>query len=104
MNLQKGFGYVWVLAVFVFSGVYAWQEFPIVMATHQLGYRDMMRLQLAVLLRPANLAIWAVLVLTGIVTTWRMRSIWREDRRVMYVFVACSFSVVWFFAILLFVR
>lgn len=104
MKLQRISGHIWVLAVFVFSGVIMWQEFPIVMATRQLSYRDMMRSQLAVLLRPANLAIWIILVVIGIVATWRMRSIWHEDRRVMNVFVACSFSVVWFIAILLFVR
>ena len=63
-----------------------------------------MRLQMAVFLKPANLVSWVVLVAYGIVSTWRVRANWRQDRGAMYIFLMCSFSVCWFIVVLMVVR
>jgi hypothetical protein len=93
--------YIWLLASLAFCGVLAWQEFPIAIANQPLQYAALMRLQLAVLLKPANLITWIILVVYGIVSTWRVRTTWHRDRRAMYVFLMCIISVVCFMAVLL---
>jgi hypothetical protein len=101
MSLSRAtVGYIWVWAMVVFFGLMVWQEFPLVVANHHLGSRALTRLQLAVFLKPWNLLTWVILVVYGITATWKVRSNWHQDRGAMYVFVMCSFSVVWFILVL----
>jgi hypothetical protein len=104
MTSQRLFMYSWLLASLAFCGVLVWQDFPIAIANQPLQYAALMRLQLAVLLKPANLITWIILVVYGIVSTWRVRTTWHRDRGAMYVFLMCIISVVCFIAVLLVAR
>jgi hypothetical protein len=104
MSRQRVLAYVWLASMLVFFALVTWQEYPIMTANQNSPYKEVMRLQLAVMLKPGNLIAWAVLVAIGIVWTWKMRSLWRMQRGIFYVFLACSFSVCWFIVLLVFLR
>jgi hypothetical protein len=104
MNLQRRIGYIWVCATIVFFGSFMWQAYPVVASNQLLGQKALLRLELDVFLKPWNLITWIVLVVYGIASGWIARGNWRQDRGAMYVFLMCSFSVVWFFVILLIMR
>lgn len=96
--------YIWLLAALAFCGALVWQEFPIVLANQQLQYAALSRLQLAVFLKPANLITWIILVVYGMVSTWRVRTTLHRDRGAMYVFLMCTISVICFFVVLVVAR
>ena len=100
MSPQRVIGYIWVAAMIVFFGVIMRQVFPIVASNQHSGHGAPMRLQLAVFLKPWNLLTWMVLVAYGIASSWKVRSDWRQDRGAMYVFLMCSFSLVWLIVLL----
>lgn len=104
MSLQRFIGYIWVGAMIVFFGIVIWQVFPILASNQNLSQTALMRLELAVFLKPWNLLTWMVLIAYGIASSWKVRSNWRQDRGAMYVFVMCSFSVVWFAVVLVIAR
>lgn len=104
MGLQRLIGYLWVGAMIVLYGIVMWQVFPMLASNQNLSRTALMRLELAVFLKPWNLLTWMVLIAYGIASSWNVRSNWRQDRGAIYVFLMCSFSVVWFVVVLLVVR
>jgi len=106
MKLTQVVPYLWITALIALLGFTSWQEFPILASysNSKLSYREFARAQFQLMLNPLVLITWAILVTTAIVWSWKRRNIWREQRGIFYVFAACSFSVVWFFVLLIFLR
>jgi hypothetical protein len=104
MKFQKAIAICWVTTLLLLCGAASWQEFPILAAHPDMPYLQMLRMQMGIMLKPAMLVPWAVLVATGIFWSWARRSSWRAQRGVFYVFAMCSFSVLWFGVLLVFLR
>jgi hypothetical protein len=78
--------------------------FPLARSGQDVSNSYILHLQKSLLLRPVYLLPWAVLVTSGMAITWPNREDWRSRSGRLYVFLGCSFSIFWFFCILVFVR
>lgn len=107
MKFQQAITTCWIVAFYTLFGVIvwqSWQQLPIFGDHPTLSYLQWMGISMGIMLKPGILIPWIVLVSTGIFWTWKRRSMWRTERGILYLFVAFSFSVIWFIVSLIVLR
>lgn len=77
---------------------------PLTRSGQDVTYGYLWHLQRSLMLRPFYGLSWAILVVTGVALTWPTRDDWRTRPRRLYVFLGCSFSILWFLCIVIFVH
>jgi hypothetical protein len=101
---QRLLARIWFAAGVVLFGFVVWQQYPTLAAHPQVGTRTLIRMNVSLMLKPWNFLPWAVLVITGIIWPWKMRSVWRQYPDLKGIFLMCSVAVLCFIADLLISR
>lgn len=96
MNRQTLGANLWFLAAISLTVSGVAQQIPSLVANPRMATQETMLLGSSLMLKPWNLIPWMALVTIGIVWTWRLRGVWKQDRGIMYDFAMCAFSIAWF--------
>jgi hypothetical protein len=99
---QRLLARIWFASAVVLFGFVVWQHYPTFVAHRQVGTRALIRMDVSLMLKPWNFLPWAVLVITGIIWPWKMRSVWRQYHDLKGIFLMCSVAVFCFIADLLY--
>lgn len=101
---QRPLARIWFASGVALFGFVVWQQYPTLAAHRQVGTRALIRMDVSLMLKPWNFLPWAVLVITGIIWPWKMRSVWRQYPDLKGIFLMCSVAVLCFIADLLISR